>query len=68
MREARDLGSAHQAGQGGWPTLKHFNKETGVSGSKYVQKQAGPVCEEMKNPANMEAWVRETAKIVKAEL
>ena len=33
-----------------------LNVQTGVSGSKYVQKQAGPVCEEMKDPANMEAW------------
>lgn len=103
MREARELGSAHNAGQGGWPTLKYFNKEvrltphhpiyssvsrrrilltthpwskraasvtqTGVDGAKYVQKQAGPVCEEMKDPANMEAWVREAGMLTaKTEL
>jgi len=39
-----------QAGQGGWPTLKFFNKETGLEGKNYVQKTDQRVCEEMKDP------------------
>jgi len=70
VREERALGKAHEAGRGGWPTLKYFNKQTGVAGAKYVQKQEGPVCEEMKVPAAVEAWVREQsgAAAEKAEL
>lgn len=59
VRQAQELGRSHEAGRGGWPTLKYFNKDTGLAGAKYIQKQEGPVCEEMKVPANMESWVRE---------
>jgi len=72
VRDERDLGQAHEAGRGGWPTLKYFNSKTGVAGAKYVQKQQGPVCEEMKVPSAVEAWVLETsgasASASKAEL
>ena len=36
-----------KAGQGGWPTLKYFNKETGLAGAKYVQQTDKRVCDEM---------------------
>ena len=45
-RESRELMQKHQAGAGGWPTLKYFNKETGLAGAKYAQKTQQRVCDE----------------------
>ena len=58
-RENPDLVSKHQAGQGGWPTLKYFNKETGVAGAKYKQKTHDRVCEEMKVPGRVADWIKD---------
>ncbi len=55
-------GEPQNPGQGGWPTLRYFNKETGYGGSKYAQKTSKRICEEMKDPAFVEAWVKEQAK------
>lgn len=49
-RESRELMQKHQAGQGGWPTLKYFNKDTGLAGAKYQQQTDKRVCDEMKDP------------------
>lgn len=27
----------HNPGSGGWPTIRYFNKETGVAGEKYTK-------------------------------
>ncbi len=48
-----------QAGAGGWPTLKFFNKETGLQGKNYVQKTSQKVCDEMKVPTMVAAWIKE---------
>ena len=47
-----------KAGQGGWPTLKYFNKETGLAGAKYVQQTDKRVCDEMKDAAMVTAQVK----------
>ena len=42
-------GGDHQAGAGGWPTFKYFNKKTGFSGSHYAtddKKTQLPMCDE----------------------
>lgn len=52
-------GEPQNPGQGGWPTLRYFNKETGYGGAKYAQKTNKRICEEMKDPAMMQAWVEE---------
>lgn len=43
-------GGNHQAGAGGWPSVKYFNKETGVAGSHYAtdsKKTQMPMCDEL---------------------
>mmetsp|Transcript_18017 Transcript_18017/g.27917 ORF Transcript_18017/g.27917 Transcript_18017/m.27917 type:complete len:86 (+) Transcript_18017:270-527(+) len=71
-REERGLMSKHQAGQGGWPTLKYYNNETGVAGAKYQQKTQQRVCEEMKVPEAVATWIKEVGSLdiplAKAEL
>lgn len=40
----------HQAGAGGWPTVKYFNKRTGFQGSSYAmddKKTDMPMCDEL---------------------
>ena len=34
-------------GQGGWPTIRFYNKETGVEGKSYVQKTSMAMCSEL---------------------
>jgi len=34
-------------GAGGWPTIRYYNKETGVDGASYVKKTDAPMCEEL---------------------
>ena len=52
-------GTNQNPGAGGWPTLRFFNTDTGYGGEKYVQKTQKRICEEMKEPAMMKAWVEE---------
>lgn len=56
VRDDRMLGQKNGAGQGGWPTLKYFNKDTGPEGMKYQQKTDQRVCEEMKDSKMVEKW------------
>mmetsp|Transcript_20015 Transcript_20015/g.40485 ORF Transcript_20015/g.40485 Transcript_20015/m.40485 type:complete len:105 (+) Transcript_20015:258-572(+) len=56
---SRELSKIHQAGAGGWPTLKFFNKETGAQGANYVQKTKQKVCDEMKVPSMVASWIEE---------
>ena len=58
-RESRELMQKHQAGQGGWPTLKYFNKDTGLAGAKYQQQTDKRVCDEMKDPVMVAQWVKD---------
>lgn len=36
-----------QPGAGGWPTVRHFNKETGPEGVAYQQKTGEAMCTEL---------------------
>lgn len=62
MREERISWSPHSPGQGGWPTLRYFNKSTGPDGRTYEQKTKMRVCEEMKDLDNMVAWVEDKGR------
>lgn len=55
--------NAGSPGAGGWPTLRHYNKATGISGEQYTQKTSGMVCDEMKQDNYMETYVMEAATI-----
>lgn len=58
-RKAAVFCQKHEAGRGGWPTLKHFTAETGSEGQRYQQKTDQRVCDEMKDPKAVAAWVEE---------
>jgi len=47
-------------GSGGWPTVRHFNKETGYGGAAYQQKTSSAMCDEL-GPKNdyMQQYVEE---------
>lgn len=47
------------AGQGGWPTIRYFNKETGYNGQAYTQKTSGAICDELGQDSYMQAYVEE---------
>jgi len=34
-------------GAGGWPTIRYYNKETGVDGASYEKKTDDPMCDEL---------------------
>jgi len=40
-------GTDQGAGAGGWPTIRYFNKETGLGGKKYEQKTTKAMCDEL---------------------
>merc|ERR1740117_2727136 len=40
-------GEEQGAGAGGWPTVRHFNKETGYGGKKYEQQTSEAMCTEL---------------------
>jgi len=52
----------HNPGKGGWPTIRYFNKETGIEGGTYVKKTPKSMCEELGNEAMMGAYVDEYGK------
>lgn len=58
-RQEGELLREHNGGQGGWPTIKYFNKETGIQGQKYSQKTSKRVCEELGEQSYMQAFVEE---------
>ena len=52
IREAAD-GTSFSPGAGGWPTIRYFNKETGVGGAPYDKKKDGAMCDVLGNEDNM---------------
>ena len=40
-------GSPHNPGEGGWPTIRYFNKETGYAGGAYIKKTDKSMCDEL---------------------
>jgi hypothetical protein len=58
IRESPE-GDPYSPGAGGWPTIRYFNKETGIAGGAYVKKTDGAMCDELGDEAMMEAYVEE---------
>jgi len=46
LADSGPRGSA-SPGAGGWPTIRYYNKETGVDGASYVKKTDDPMCDEL---------------------
>jgi len=54
------IGGPYQAGAGGWPTVRYFNKETGVGGAPYKRKTTeGGMCDELGKDSYMTEYVTE---------
>jgi len=51
----------HNPGAGGWPTIRYFNKETGIAGGTYQKKTSQHMCDELGNDEMMTAYVEEYA-------
>lgn len=60
VREAAD-GTSFNPGAGGWPTIRYFNKETGIAGAPYTKKTEKAMCDELKQAEYMHAYVEEAA-------
>jgi len=52
-------GRSQGVGNGGWPLIRYFNKETGYGGKGYTQKTQDSVDEELGDYDRMEAYVTE---------
>jgi len=53
------IGGPYQAGAGGWPTVRYFNKATGYEGKPYTQKTSKAMCDELGADEYMNAYVEE---------
>lgn len=49
----------HNPGAGGWPTIRYFNKETGLEGASYVKKTDDAMCTELGNDKYMTEYITE---------
>ena len=47
----------HAGGAGGWPTIRYFNKETGIEGGTYQKVTNDAMCTELGDMDNMVAYV-----------
>lgn len=56
-------GEPHNPGAGGWPTIRYFNKETGIVGTSYEKKTEMSMCDEL-GPGQpyLEEYVEEAGK------
>lgn len=50
-------GEPHNPGQGGWPTIRYFNEETGTTGGNYVKLTSDPMCTELGDRMKMIDYV-----------
>lgn len=55
-------GPPHNPGQGGWPTIRYFNSETGVEGANYNKKTDQPMCTELGDDETMIGYVEEAGE------
>lgn len=55
-------GPPHNPGTGGWPTIRYFNKDTGLDGGNYVKVTDGAMCDELGNEEHMTAYVEDYGK------
>lgn len=51
------IGGPYQAGSGGWPTVRYFNKETGEDGAPYAKKTSKSMCDELGDDGYMNGYV-----------
>jgi len=49
----------HQPGAGGWPTIRYFNKKTGIEGASYDKKTPDAMCDELGKEEYMESYIME---------
>lgn len=52
-------GDPHNPGAGGWPTIRYFNKATGIEGGTYEKKTDKSMCDELGDEDYMVAYVEE---------
>jgi len=52
-------GEPWNPGAGGWPTVRYFNKKTGIAGGTYVKKTSESMCAELGNVDIMTEYVEE---------
>lgn len=61
-------GPPHNPGHGGWPTIRYFNKETGLAGGNYQKKTSKSMCDELGNVEAMTEYVEQYGNIVTCEV
>lgn len=59
LSESSIRGPPHNPGAGGWPTIRYFNKETGIEGGNYKKKTDKSMCVELGDMEGMTAYVEE---------
>jgi len=52
----------YSPGAGGWPTVRYFNKETGLDGAPYDKKTDKAMCDELGDMEYMAAYIEEAGK------
>lgn len=52
-------GAPHNPGAGGWPTIRYFNKETGIDGANYDKKTSKSMCDELGDEEMMHDYIEE---------
>jgi hypothetical protein len=55
-------GPPHNPGQGGWPTIRYFSKDTGVDGASYVQRTSDAMCTELGNLDYMVDYIEQSGR------
>lgn len=61
LEDSPSLRMGHNAGHDGWPTIRYYNGETGITGGDYKRKTSAQVCNELKIEDNMIAYVETAA-------
>ena len=67
LKEQKIRGN-HNPGAGGWPTVRYFNKDTGVEGAPYTKKTSKAMCDELGDIEYMTAYVEEAGGTSKCAL
>jgi len=57
LRDCPIRGPPHNPGQGGWPTIRYFNRETGYEGGTYTKVTSKSMCDELGNVDNLKNYV-----------
>eukprot|EP00928_Gymnodinium_smaydae_P061986 TRINITY_DN45937_c0_g1_i1.p1 TRINITY_DN45937_c0_g1~~TRINITY_DN45937_c0_g1_i1.p1 ORF type:complete len:124 (+),score=24.19 TRINITY_DN45937_c0_g1_i1:350-721(+) len=56
------------AGDGGWPTIRYFNKETGYAGKPYKKKTDMEMCEELGDEDRMRAYIEDMSGATRCDI